>query len=112
VYVFVVVVSPAVTTIWIWLLVAAVSDCAPDALPDATSTVATVTVAADSVVPGISTTDSTPFATVAVYDVTADEKAGLRVTADINIGYSVPGTPTTGLCVQEPIFNDCNDASV
>jgi hypothetical protein len=67
VYVLVVVVSCAVTTTAIAALLPAVMACAEDALPDVTALPPTVTVAAASVVVGVSVTDGTPFATLAEY---------------------------------------------
>jgi hypothetical protein len=76
VYVLVVVVSWAVTTTAIAALLPAVILWAPDALPDDTVTPATFTVESVSVVVGVTVTDGTPFATLAVYVVVADAKAG------------------------------------
>jgi hypothetical protein len=67
VYVFVVVVSCAVPTTAIAALLPAVMACAEEALPDVTALPPTVTVAAASVVVGVTVTDGTPFATLAVY---------------------------------------------
>ena len=76
VYVFVVVVSCAVTTTTIAALLPAVMACAEDALPDVTALPPTVTVAAASVVVGVTVTDATPFATLAVYVTVAAPNAG------------------------------------
>ena len=76
VYVLVVVVSWAVTSTAIAALLPAVILWAPDALPDDTVTPATFTVESASVVVGVTVTDGTPFATLAVYVVVADAKAG------------------------------------
>jgi hypothetical protein len=76
VYVFVVVVSCAVTTTAIAALLPAVMACADDALPDVTALPPTVTVARASVVVGVTFTDGTPFATLAVYVMVAAANAG------------------------------------
>jgi hypothetical protein len=79
VYVFVVVVSCAVTTTAIAALLPAVMACADDALPDVTALPPTVTVAAASFVVGVTFTDATPFATLAVYVMVAAANDGERV---------------------------------
>jgi hypothetical protein len=76
VYVFVVVVSCAVTTTAIAALLPAVMACADDALPDVTALPPTVTVARASLVVGVTVTDATPFATLAVYVMVAAANAG------------------------------------
>ena len=79
VYVFVVVVSWAVTTTAIAALLPAVMACADDALPDVTVLPPTVTVASASLVVGVTFTDATPFATLAVYVMVAAANDGERV---------------------------------
>jgi hypothetical protein len=76
VYVFVVVVSCAVTTTAIAALLPAVMACAEDALPDVTGSPPTVIAAAASVVVGVTVTDGTPFATLAVYVTVPAANAG------------------------------------
>jgi hypothetical protein len=78
VYVLVVVVSWAVTSTAIAALLPAVMVWAADALPEVTVTPATFTVASASVVVGVTVTEGTPFATLAVYVVVADANDGDR----------------------------------
>jgi hypothetical protein len=77
----VVVVSWAVTTTAIDVLLPAVNACAPDAAPDVTALPATVTDAVASVVVGVTVTEATAFATVAVYEVVAATNDGDSVPA-------------------------------
>jgi hypothetical protein len=56
----------------------AVSEILPEATPEVTATVCTVTVAPPDVTVGVTVTDATLFGTVVVYDVVPDAKATLR----------------------------------
>jgi hypothetical protein len=81
VYVFVVVVSPAVTTTLITLTpvrpsVRTVRACAVDWLPDVTLVPATVRVAADLVVVGVNLMEGMAFGTFNVYATVAEENVG------------------------------------
>jgi hypothetical protein len=69
------VVSCAVTTTAI-AVVPTLILCAEDALPDVTALPPTVTVARASLVVGVTFTDGTPFATLAVYVMVAAANAG------------------------------------
>jgi hypothetical protein len=78
VYVFVVVVSPAVTTTLMAEFTPTARVCADDAVPGSVDDPATVTDAADSVAVGVMVMEDTAFTTVAVYAVVLDENAGVR----------------------------------
>jgi hypothetical protein len=78
VYVFVVVVSPAVATTAIATLPPAVTACADDAAPDATVELATVMVVPLSVAVGVTVTDAIEFTIDAVYVIVLDTNAGLK----------------------------------
>jgi hypothetical protein len=78
VYVFVVVVSPAVPTTEIATLAPAVTACADDAAPDTTAEPATVMVVPLSVAIGVTVTDAIEFTIDAVYVIVPEANAGLR----------------------------------
>jgi hypothetical protein len=80
VYVFVVVVSPAVQTTAMAFPAPPIveRDCADDALPDATVELATVMVVPLSVAMGVTVTDAIEFTIDAVYVIVPDANAGLR----------------------------------
>jgi hypothetical protein len=78
VYVFVVVVSPAVPTTAIATLPPAVTACADDAAPDATVEPATVMVVPLSVAVGVTVTDAIEFTIDAVYVMVPEANAGLN----------------------------------
>jgi hypothetical protein len=79
VYVFVVVVSPAVTTTLMAGFAPQTIACAPDAVPDVHGVPATVTDAPLSSSVGVMVMEDTAFTTVVVYAVVPDANAGLRV---------------------------------
>jgi hypothetical protein len=78
VYVFVVVVSPAVATTAIATLLPAVTACADDVAPDTTAEPATVIVVPLSVAVGVTVTDATEFTIDAVYVMVPEANAGLK----------------------------------
>jgi hypothetical protein len=71
--------SCGVTTTAIVVLDPVVSGMAPDAVPEVTTTVCTVTVAPMDFTVGVTVTDATLFGTVEVYDVVPDVKATFSV---------------------------------
>jgi hypothetical protein len=78
VYVFVVVVSPAVATTAMATSPPAVTACADDAAPDATVELATVMVVPLSVAIGVTVTDAIEFTIDAVYVMVPEANAGLK----------------------------------
>jgi hypothetical protein len=130
VYVFVVLVSPAVATTAIATLPPAVTDCADDALPDATVEPATVMVVPLSVAVGVTVTDAIEFTIDAVYVIVPDTNAGLRepelsdralsvaslLSAAVRVTVTVyvtaePSQPvdTTAMALVVPAVSDCPD---
>jgi hypothetical protein len=104
VYVFVVVVSWAVTTTEIAVVDPAVRACALDALPDVTALPPTVTVAAASVVVGVNLIDATPFATLAVYAAVVDAKEGDRLPALTNRALSLASRYPVAVLVTVTVY--------